>query len=79
MLDDNGERILIGDTLEIDGHYRGRVIACMDSDTYLPGAESWTYLRVGIIVDTDFGGRVHYTEEARDGLVVIRRAGADTP
>lgn len=72
----DGQPIAPGDTVEIDGQYRGRVIACMDTNSYLPGADSWAYLATGIMVDTDFGGLVHYTEAQSDRLVLIAR-GAD--
>ncbi len=62
-----------GDTVQIDVVYRGRVIASMDTGKYLPGQEQWAYLRQGIMVDTDFGGLVHYTAEATDTLVLLDR------
>ena len=69
----DGQLIAPGDTVEIDGQYRGRVIACMDTKRYLPGAEDWAYLATGIMVDTDFGGLVHYTGLQSDQLVLITR------
>jgi len=56
----DGQLIATDDTVEIDSQYRGRVIACMDTNRCLPGAEGWAYLEKGIMVDTDFGGLVHY-------------------
>jgi hypothetical protein len=72
----DGTTIQPGDLVQIDGHYRGRVVASMDTKRYLPGQEHWDYLRSGIMVDTDFGGMVHYTKEATDELVLIQRAEA---
>lgn len=69
----DGTVIEPGDFVQIDGVYRGRVLASMDTKKYLAGEEGWEYLGVGIMVDTDFGGRVHYTEEAKDELVLIER------
>jgi hypothetical protein len=66
-----------GDIVQIDVRYKGRVIACMDTLDFLPGAEHWAELKVGIMVDTDFGGLVHYTPEATDELILIRRAEQD--
>ncbi|KTF37257.1 hypothetical protein [Xanthomonas vesicatoria] len=64
-----------GDLIEIDGQYRGKVVACMDTDDYLPGHESWSCLGHGIMVDTDFGGLVHYDQVSADaeGLLLIAR------
>jgi hypothetical protein len=52
----DGTDIEVGDTIRIDGAYRGRVIASMDANEYLPGENSWAYLGAGIIVDTDSPG-----------------------
>jgi len=71
----DGQTIEPGDIIQIDGQYRGRVIASMDTNSYLPGAEDWAYLSEGIMVDTDFGGLVHYTTDATDELVLIERRG----
>ena len=70
----DGSTIEAGDIVQIDGIYRGKVIASMDTGSYLPGEEGWAYLEAGIMVDTDFAGKVHYTENATDGLALIRRA-----
>jgi len=69
----DGELIATDDTVEIDGQYRGRVIACMDTNRCLPGAEGWAYLEKGIMVDTDFGGLVHYPDLQADQIVLITR------
>ena len=70
----DGAEVRPGDVVEIDLNYRGVVVACMDSHAYLPGQESWAYLREGIMVDTDFGGLVHFTADATDQLKLIRRS-----
>lgn len=69
----DGQQIEPGDIVQIDGSYRGRVMASMDTNAYLPGQEKWALLGRGIMVDTDFGGMVHYTEEATDVLVLLER------
>jgi len=70
----DGVDIKPGDIIEIDLVYRGRVIASMDTNEYLPGADGWAYLGTGIMVDTDFGGLVHYTAEAADNFVLLQRS-----
>ena len=69
----DGTVIEPGDLIQIATIYRGQVIASMDTNKYLPGKEDWAYLKEGIMVDTDFGGLVHYTEEATDEFVLISR------
>lgn len=70
----DGATIEPGDMIQIDGRDRGKVIASMDTDQYLPGAEHWSYLGIGIMVETDFAGKIHYTESASDQLELIERA-----
>ena len=69
----DGTTIEPGDLVQIDTSYRGRVVASMDANKYLPGQEHWGHLGSGIMVNTDFGGMVHYTEEATDELVRVGR------
>lgn len=70
----NGNEIKLGDVVKIDGRYSGTVVASMDHGEYFPGQEEWAYLKEGIMVDTDFAGLVHYTKDAADDLVLVRRA-----
>ena len=72
----DGTVIEPGDIVRIDDRYRGRVIASMDTGRYLPGEESWSYLKAGIMVHTDFAGLVQYTDEATDTLELIERPSA---
>jgi hypothetical protein len=72
----DGRDITPGDIIQIDGDYRGRVIASMDTNEYLPGEDGWAYLGAGIMVDTDFAGLVHYTMETAEDFVLIERAAA---
>ncbi len=72
----DGADIKPGDVMQIDGQYRGRVIASMDTNEYLPGENSWAYLGDGIMVDTDFAGLVHYTTETAEDFVLIERGAA---
>jgi hypothetical protein len=69
----DGKDIEPGDVVQIDRIYRGLVIASMDTGKYLQDHEQWEYLGQGIMVDTDFGGPVHYTSEAADHLVLLHR------
>lgn len=64
----DGTDIQPGDEVLIDGRYRGRVLACMDSGTCLPGFDDWRYLGEGILVDNEFAGLVHYTETTREEI-----------
>jgi hypothetical protein len=72
----DGTTIEPGDVVRIDGKYSGRVLASMDTSKYLPGHEQWAYLGEGIMVDTNFGGLVHYKEDATDELELVERHAA---
>jgi hypothetical protein len=61
--------------VQINSRYRGTVVACIAEGRYLPphSAEQWGYLKAGAMIDTDFGGLVHYPDEGRltDDLVEL--------
>lgn len=69
----DGRDIEPGDIVRIDGAHRGTVVASMDTGRYLPGHEHFSTLKEGIMVDTSFGGLVHYTSDATDELVLVAR------
>ena len=70
----DGNEAIAGDVVAIDTKYRGVVVACMDRREYLPGHEGWAYLPAGIMVNTDFGGLVHYTDASDEHIVLLHRA-----
>lgn len=72
----DGTIIEPGDLIRIDGRYSGRVVASMDTGRYLAGQEHWAYLGEGIMVETDFAGLIHYTENAADDLLLVQRNAA---
>ena len=72
----DGNEARLGDIVAIDGKYRGVVVACIDRGEYSPEypREQWSYLAVGIIVNTDFGGLVHYANGSQEVMALISRA-----
>jgi hypothetical protein len=70
----DGNACEIGDAVLIDGRYRGVVVACIASGTALPGHEGWGYLTRGIMIDTDFGGLIHYDDFASEDVRLVHRA-----
>jgi hypothetical protein len=72
---EDGQEVLAGDIVKIDGIYNGVVLAAIDAKSYLPGEECWEYLGSGTMIDTDFGGLVH-CQQGDEELVLVRRAGA---
>lgn len=69
----DGNEPKVGDRLLIDGKYKGVLVADIDAGQSLPGHHAWAYLGKGLMVDTDFGGLVHYTETATDDLRLLSR------
>jgi hypothetical protein len=61
----DGTKIKLGDKVLISGKYHGVVVADIDGDNYSESSpkEQWSYLGTGVMIDTDFGGLVHYQQE----------------
>ena len=70
-----GDGLLIepGDLVVLDGSAQGQVVASIDTGKHLPGHDGWAYLREGIMVDTDFGGLVHYTAQLIGTIALLER------
>jgi len=61
----SGQDVLPGDRVKIESRFVGTVVACIDTAAYLPPHthEQWGYLKEGVMIDTDFGGLVHYPHQ----------------
>jgi len=62
----DGQPIHVGDVVTIDVRHEGTVVACIDDGVFLhpDTKEQWTHLHDGVLIDTSFGGVVHYADEA---------------
>ena len=71
----DGNEAQLGDLVLIDGKYKGTVVASIGAGQYSAAApkEQWAYLKTGILIDTDFGGLVHYPDVASEHMVLTRR------
>jgi hypothetical protein len=74
----NDQPIHVGDVVTIDVRHEGTVVACIEDGIFLhPHAqEQWTHLDKGVLIDTSFGGLVHYVDEAaleEDQVRLLRR------
>lgn len=74
----DGQPLHVGDVVTIDVRHEGTVVGCIEDGTYLHPhtQEQWTYLREGVLIDTSFGGLVHYPNEAAlelDQVKLLRR------
>ena len=74
----DGQPIHVGDVVTIDVRHQGTVVACIEDGIYLHPhtTEQWTHLRQGVLIDTSFGGLVHYPDETAmeaDEVRLLRR------
>ncbi|HJQ97541.1 MAG TPA: hypothetical protein VJ826_04450 [Candidatus Polarisedimenticolaceae bacterium] len=65
----------VGDVVSI-GNGKGVVVACIDTAEYSAEhpREQWSYLLGGVMIDTDFGGLVHYPDQDavdEEGIVLV--------
>ena len=73
----DGQVTLAGDVVLLDSRSRGTVIAATGDESYLPGQDAWASLGRGSVIDTDFGGLVHYPDMGNECVVLIRRRGPE--
>jgi hypothetical protein len=77
---ENGKKVCLWDRVRIGGEGRGIVVFSVDDDQYssLFPKEQWSYLQQGVMIDTTFGGLMHYREKDED-LELISRGTKPTP
>lgn len=70
----DGAPVRLGDKVECWEGCHGVVVASMDTDEYSPDfpREEWGYLEMGVLIETDQAGLVHYDEPERDMKLVER-------
>lgn len=70
----DGTKAKLGDRVIISGNHQGLVVADIDGQEYSPQypREQWECLGSGILVDTEFGGIVHYQQDSLAGESIER-------
>ena len=68
----DGTKIKLGDKVLISKKHYGVVVADIDGNEYSESnpKEQWAYLGSGVMIDTDFGGLVHYQQENMEGETI---------
>lgn len=58
----DGQKIRVGDTVKLWEGCSGVVVCSMDDDEYTPEypREEWSYLKTGVMIDSDQAGLIHY-------------------
>ena len=72
----DGTKMMIGDRLTLwEGCY-GIVVCSIDDGEYTPEypEEHWSYLRRGVLIDSNKGGLIHYTEPEDSFRLTARRS-----
>ena len=69
-----GEKVMLGDVLKLWEGCCGLVVCSIDDSEYSPKypEEDWSYLKAGILIDSDQGGLIHYSK-AESSFALIRR------
>ena len=75
---EGGGRIRVGDEVSIGTECEGVVVANIESGEYSVSysKDQWSYLKSGVLINTDFGGIVHYEKETliSEDIKLKRRA-----
>lgn len=71
----------VGDVVSIGANGKGIVVVCIDSDEYSPQhpRDQLGYLGRGVMIDTGFGGLVHYPDQTsvdREHIELLSRKGS---
>lgn len=58
--------VRVGDIVSFGVAGQGKVVACMYRGEYSAShcREEWSYLGTGVMIDTTFGGLIHYPDQA---------------
>ena len=74
----DGQEIRVGDRISFGDAHSGTVVGCIEKGAYIPPCDSgWGYLGKGILVDTSFGGLVHYPDQESlesEPMVLVSRS-----
>ena len=71
---EQGEKVLLGDRVELWHRQTGTVVCVLDDnqfDSRFPASE-WSYLRHGTLIETEDGNLFHYSELDEDFRFVSR-------
>lgn len=70
----DGTPVSVGDQVKVNGDMTGRVVALIDQGQFASDypAEHWSYLAVGVLIETVQAGLVHYPNRDID-LEILRR------
>ena len=70
----NGSQIKVGDRVKLLNGETATVVFSVDTGEYAPGfpKEEWQYLKSGVMVKTNKGALIHFTEPNNDDVVPLK-------
>jgi hypothetical protein len=70
----NGTQIRVGDRIKLSNGEPGTVVFCVDTGEYSPGfpKEEWQYLKSGVMVKTNGGALIHFTEPNNNDVMPLK-------
>ncbi len=70
----NGDKIHVGDKIQLWDGCNGIVVCSIDDDEYSPKYTkvNWSYLNEGVLIKSDSVGLLHYKAESENELIKIK-------
>ena len=70
----DGKPVLLGDKVDLGGEMTGTVVAVIGAGEFSSGypASEWSYLSLGVLVESPEGGLLHYTSTDQDFILIER-------
>ncbi len=75
----NGDKIKVGDKIQLWRNCIGRVVCSFDDNSYSDDyiKADWNYLEKGILVKTENAGIIHYEDVEKEFKLISREPGND--
>ena len=72
----DGQKVLVGDRLKLWDGCHGTVMCSMDDDEYTPEfpRDHWAYLKIGVMIECNLAGLVHYDAPDEDFELIQRKS-----
>lgn len=73
----NGTKVMLGDQVKLWEGCHGTVVCSMDDDEYTPEypKDQWSYLKNGVLINSDKAGLIHYIRPENSFVLIERKRG----
>lgn len=74
----DGKKVMVGDQVKLWEGCHGTVVASMDDDEYTPqySKTQWSYLKNGVLINSDKAGLIHYIRPENSFVLIERKRGS---